>query len=170
MAVPEAVKLRLLEFLPKSDARISTTPQPGELEPDSKYHLTPDETRTVVWTYIHEAARLANGMRVGECTGAVNPWPHQSRTFWRFMSHWPCRLLIADEVGLGKTISAGLILRQAWLSGQARRVLLLAPKGDRTPILTNARDWDLILLDEAHHARRRSAGMQRDERPTRCSS
>jgi len=227
MDVPEAVKLRLLEFLPKSDIRISTAPQPGEVEPDSTYRLTPDETRTVVWTYIREAARLANGIRVGECTSAVNPWPHQSRTFWRFMSHWPCRLLIADEVGLGKTISAGLILRQAWLSGQARRVLLLVPKGvmiqwqnelyerfnlnvplydggkliwrkthaglqppdraaskedwleepfviassqlmrrrDRALVLTGAKDWDLILLDEAHHARRRSAGMLRDERP-----
>jgi hypothetical protein len=135
MDVPEAVKLRLLEFLPKSDVRISTAPLPGELEPDSKYRLTPDETRTVVWTYIHEAARLANGIRVGECTSAVNPWPHQSRTFWRFMSHWPCRLLIADEVGLGKTISAGLILRQAWLSGQARRVCAAAgAEGRHDPV------------------------------------
>ena len=37
-------------------------------------------------------------------------------------------MLIADEVGLGKTISAGLILRQAILSGLARRVLILTPK------------------------------------------
>jgi SNF2 family DNA or RNA helicase len=40
---------------------------------------------------------------------------------------WPCRLLIADEVGLGKTISAGLLIRQAWLSGLARRILLMVP-------------------------------------------
>jgi len=36
--------------------------------------------------------------------------------------------LIADEVGLGKTIQAGMLLRQAWLSGRARRILVMAPK------------------------------------------
>jgi hypothetical protein len=37
-------------------------------------------------------------------------------------------MLIADEVGLGKTITAGLLLRQAWISGLAKRILLLVPK------------------------------------------
>ena len=41
--------------------------------------------------------------------------------------HWPPRLLIADEVGLGKTIQAGMLIRQAWLAEKARRVLILAP-------------------------------------------
>ena len=36
--------------------------------------------------------------------------------------------LIADEVGLGKTIQAGLLLRQAWLAGRAKRILILVPK------------------------------------------
>ena len=36
---------------------------------------------------------------------------------------WPPKLLIADEVGLGKTIEAGLLLRQAWLARKAERIL-----------------------------------------------
>ena len=35
---------------------------------------------------------------------------------------------VADEVGLGKTIQAGMLLRQAWLAGRATRILILAPK------------------------------------------
>ena len=39
------------------------------------------------------------------------------------------RYLLADEVGLGKTIEAGLILRELKLRGLVKRVLVIAPKG-----------------------------------------
>jgi SNF2 family DNA or RNA helicase len=143
---------------------------------------------------------------------------------------WPPKLLIADEVGLGKTIQAGLLLRQAWLAGRAKRILILAPKAvlnqwqlelrekfnlhwpiydgqklhwypspglravqapaqpvsrqdwhrqpcilassqlmrrtDRAPeLLTAAERWDLIILDEAHHARRKGGGLNHDNQP-----
>ena len=155
------------------------------------------------------------------------PWQHQVRTYTRFLSDWPSRVLIADEVGLGKTISAGLILRQAILSGLAKRVLILTPKSvqiqwqnelyekfnlnvpiydgsalvwravhgarsavekpvgrdewqaepvvlvssflmrraDRQRELLDAADWDLLILDEAHHARRRGAGSTQEKGP-----
>ena len=37
------------------------------------------------------------------------------------------RVLLADEVGLGKTIEAGLILHQQWLSGRVNRALVVVP-------------------------------------------
>ncbi|MBK8121130.1 MAG: hypothetical protein IPK39_19660 [Sulfuritalea sp.] len=49
--------------------------------------------------------------------------------------------MIADEVGLGKTIEAGLLLRQTWLSGRARRILVLAPKA----VLTQ---WQVELREK----------------------
>jgi ATP-dependent helicase HepA len=36
-------------------------------------------------------------------------------------------VLLADEVGLGKTIEAGLIIHQQLLTGRASRVLILVP-------------------------------------------
>jgi len=38
------------------------------------------------------------------------------------------RVLLADEVGLGKTIEAGMILHQQLLSGRAKRVLIMVPE------------------------------------------
>lgn len=45
------------------------------------------------------------------------------------MSSDRIRYLLADEVGLGKTIEAGLILRELKLRGLVRRILVVAPKG-----------------------------------------
>jgi len=39
------------------------------------------------------------------------------------------RAILADEVGLGKTIEAGIIMSELRLRGLARRVLVLAPTG-----------------------------------------
>ncbi|MFH1742477.1 MAG: helicase, partial [bacterium] len=130
---PEAAKQKLLEFLPKDDRFVKpAVKKPDESPVDEKqptYQLTSDEKRKAVWTFIHNAARMWNGVQVGLITSSVKPWPHQLRTFIRMHAVWPFRLLIADEVGLGKTITAGLLIRQAWLSGMARRILIMAPAG-----------------------------------------
>ena len=60
---------------------------------------------------------------------AIISLPHQIRTLKRVISSPQIRFLLADEVGLGKTIEAGLILKELKLRGLVRRVLILAPKG-----------------------------------------
>ena len=68
---------------------------------------------------------LLNGDRVGMETCTVNPWPHQIRVADTVIKRFPERFMLCDEVGLGKTIEAGLAIRQLVLSGAARRVLIL---------------------------------------------
>lgn len=236
---PEAARRDLLRFMPESDkpARLRKAelaapdepPAPATEPPAPPAKAEPD-LRSRVWSFIQQAPSLpGGGQRVGEATAAVTPWPHQVRAFERLYAEWPPRLLIADEVGLGKTIQAGMLLRQAWLAGRAKRILVLAPKAvcrqwqielrekfnlnwpiydgrrlvrypspalqdanerdvgrddwhkapavivsshlmrrsDRArSLLDQAEQWDLIVVDEAHHARRRElGGSRRAQRP-----
>ena len=240
--VPGAVRQNLMRFMPASDkpARLmepeaksvppsSGKPEPEAIESERSGAIGPGELRNRVWSFIQQAPSLPHGgRRVGEMTAAVTPWPHQVRAFERLYNNWPPRLLIADEVGLGKTIQAGMLVRQAWLAGRAKRILILAPKAvlkqwqielrekfnlnwpiydggklvwypspalrgrnerdvgrdhwhhepaviasshlmqrrDRAaPLLEEADPWDLVVLDEAHHARRRAAGSPQEGGP-----
>ncbi|MGL5131549.1 MAG: SNF2-related protein, partial [Planktothrix sp.] len=57
----------------------------------------------------------------------ISPWPHQIKILRRVAQTFPKSFLIADEVGLGKTIETGLILRYLLISQKAKRILILAP-------------------------------------------
>ena len=235
--VPSAVRQDLMRFLPEDNRRpkrLKDATVDGEESADlppglDDSQLDPrTDPRAEAWQKIRDAPTLPEGGdRVGEATAAVAPWPHQVRAFQRLYGDWPPRLLIADEVGLGKTIQAGMLIRQAWLAGRAKRVLILAPKAvlrqwqielrekfnlnwpiydgarliwhsvpaiadeanrrvgreewhresaviassqlvrrpERAKALLAAEPWDLVILDEAHHARRRAAGVGGDDRP-----
>ncbi|MHB8289264.1 MAG: DEAD/DEAH box helicase [Acidimicrobiales bacterium] len=156
------------------------------------------------------APRANGGSGVGLVTAGVLPLPHQDALVNRAVGTWPRGYLLADEVGLGKTIEAGFIIRELLLSGKAERFLILVPAAvlrqwqeelaeklslrvnrfeggefydpenravpfsgspwNAFPIvlasshLARRRDrynevlasgpWDVVLCDEAHHARR----------------
>jgi superfamily II DNA or RNA helicase len=127
--------------------------------------------------------------------------PHQLWVCHRALKTWPIRLLIADDVGMGKTIEAGLILWPLLANRTVQRLLILAPaklveqwqqrlkkmfdiraavyhpdldtkKSDfwgihqiviaslptlradhkgRHERLLEAPQWDMLIVDEAHH-------------------
>lgn len=53
--------------------------------------------------------------------------PHQLWVCHKVNRQWPFRWLVADDVGLGKTIEAGLVLMPLVASSRVRRLLILAP-------------------------------------------
>jgi SNF2 family DNA or RNA helicase len=57
----------------------------------------------------------------------IKPMVHQIDTARRVMHEMRGRAILADEVGLGKTIEAGLILKEYWIRGLIRKVLILVP-------------------------------------------
>jgi superfamily II DNA or RNA helicase len=56
------------------------------------------------------------------------PFPHQATVHRQAVDGFPRSYLFCDEVGLGKTIEAGLVLRSLILRGDLRRGLIIAPR------------------------------------------
>lgn len=83
--------------------------------------------------YVTSAARIAEGLYqnvlVAPLEASIIPLPHQIQVLSRALSGDRIRFLLADEVGLGKTIEAGLIMRELKLRGLVRRTLVVAPRG-----------------------------------------
>ncbi|WP_376775398.1 DEAD/DEAH box helicase [Cohnella nanjingensis] len=57
----------------------------------------------------------------------LTPLPHQTETALRVLHVMRGRAILADEVGLGKTIEAGLVLKEYLVRGLVKRVLILVP-------------------------------------------
>jgi SNF2 family DNA or RNA helicase len=59
----------------------------------------------------------------------VDTYVYQHDTVRKVLRHFKGRALLADEVGLGKTIEACLVLKEYWMRGMARKALILTPPG-----------------------------------------
>ena len=161
----------------------------------------------------YEIEQLTNDLvSLGE--SRVDIKPHQVSVVHRVITNYPHRFLLCDEVGLGKTIEAGMILKELRARGGAGRCLVIAPPNllgqwqfelkskfnetfsiinsdtvkylrstqgiDGNPFevydsvivssswVTNEQwaryatevSWDMVIVDEAHHARVHISGEQ----------
>lgn len=61
-------------------------------------------------------------------SAAVHPFHHQLGVVTRVLGDPVMRFVLADEVGLGKTIEAGLIVRQLLLDDQSARIVIATPR------------------------------------------
>jgi superfamily II DNA or RNA helicase len=61
-------------------------------------------------------------------TSAVRPLPHQIRAVYgEMLPRQPLRFILADDPGAGKTIMAGLLVKELMLRGDLKRCLIVAP-------------------------------------------
>ena len=205
---PEAMKRKLIECAPA---------EAPEVEPEEEMEIPkprPGASRedVVLLGFARDAPFLPNGEALTEAFATFRPRPHQLAVADAVTRAFPRRFVLADEVGLGKTIETGMILKRLIVTGRVRRCLVLAPRAivkqwqeelaekfslnfllydgqelldvheDRVPHGGNpygevdlimvsmnlvrrkerqdelfaAPSWDLVVLDEAHHARRRN--------------
>ena len=207
--LPEAVEHNLLKLIPPDEDWKPPNPYEQPETPTCQ-PLSDDDLAAI--ERIRQAPTTSTG--VGLLSAGITPWPHQLNIARRICDTWPRSYLLADEVGLGKTIEAGLVIRELMLAGKVTTALILVPAsvliqwqqelaekflldiprlvGDKlvfndgrsrklaadedrwraSPLLlasshlarrrahrkvlcSGDQKWDLILVDEAHHARRR---------------
>jgi SNF2 family DNA or RNA helicase len=87
------------------------------------------------WTLYRMAWEAEEATRIGDfrelwCLRLLprfSPLPHQIETARRVLHEMRGRAILADEVGLGKTIEAGLILKEYMVRGLVRKALILVP-------------------------------------------
>ena len=73
----------------------------------------------------------------------VIPLPHQLHVLNRVMENNHIRYILADEVGLGKTIEAGMIIKELKARGLIKRILVVCPTGLVT-------QWAAEMQDKFH--------------------
>ena len=69
----------------------------------------------------------ATSETLGLAGARIDLIPHQLHIAWEVSKRFAPRVLLADEVGLGKTIEAALIIHQQLQTGRAQRVLIVVP-------------------------------------------
>lgn len=117
LPLPEAVQKRLLTLAPPEPP-----PELDVLEsPADRSEIS------VRATFVRYAPHFPDATGIAEATCGVTLQPHQRQVGYRLANQYPRSWIVADEVGLGKTISAGISLRRLILSGQVKRALILAP-------------------------------------------
>jgi ERCC4-related helicase len=225
--IPEAAREALIHYAPSSapeydplDKREQLTSRVAQ-EVEEKLRK-----ERIIFQFLRDIPHMPGNTHLGAATSAIKPWPHQIRVSQRIIETYPHSYMLCDEVGLGKTIEAGLVLRQLVISGVINRCLLLVPRSvarqwqeelyekfvldiplfdgknfrnhagdllhaqhpddnpwnqfdifiatsqlakrqERHEQLKNARSWDLIMVDEAHHARRKDFLQENYYRPNR---
>lgn len=90
---------------------------------------TYDENYLRYVTLLSKIKNETAGGLLSSLASGVIPLPHQLHVLNRVMESNNIRYILADEVGLGKTIEAGMIIKELKARGLVKRVLVVCPTG-----------------------------------------
>jgi ERCC4-related helicase len=127
--------------------------------------------------YAHELLRSYSNDHVGKLAGLlfdaqVEPKPHQiDAALFALQTPYLPGVILADEVGLGKTIEAGIVITQYWAE-RKRRILIIAPSSLRQQWQQELREKFLIpstLLEAKFKEEQLSQGISNNTDVLICS-
>jgi superfamily II DNA or RNA helicase len=129
----ECTALRLME-LESAPARVLTLLAPFDRPIALERSTKPRRVNPRRW--LHELDRAVVGVRsfgalAATARSSVRLLPYQLEPALAMLRHGVTRVLVADAVGLGKTIEAGLVLRELAARGDGFRAIVLVPAGLR---------------------------------------
>ena len=133
IALGERILYRLQ--CPDSGESVEALCPPDEFEPLAEPAPALDRRSHIpyaVWRLQHEALRyqaLSDGRYAAFRAGRISPEPYQFAPLARLLAGPRRSLLIADDVGLGKTVEAGICLLELIARGVGKRILLVVPPG-----------------------------------------
>ncbi len=115
------IKDRLLGRADESSISIATAERPWAFDGNGEDFKLAIEAKRIDLAFLFDPMMAVH-------TSNVDPLPHQITAVYESMlPRQPLRFVLADDPGAGKTIMAGLYIRELIMRADARRVLIVAP-------------------------------------------
>jgi SNF2 family DNA or RNA helicase len=117
------IKERLLGPTDEDAITPATTERPWSFDGDGAAFQLACEAKRIDLAFLFDPMMAVH-------TSNVDPLPHQITAVYESMlPRQPLRFVLADDPGAGKTIMAGLYIRELVMRADARRILIVAPGG-----------------------------------------
>lgn len=115
------IKERLLDRADEASIAEATVERPWAFDGDGEAFRLTCEAKRIDYAFLFDPLMAVHSSN-------VDPLPHQITAVYESMlPRQPLRFVLADDPGAGKTIMAGLYIRELLMRADARRILIVAP-------------------------------------------